>query len=97
MKAILVTITGRDTLPVQGVWYRESCKNAAEEAGVKGWIKNLSDGRVQAFFFGEEEQVDAMIGWCMNFHGRATPLELDVEDMDLDHLDSPPQDFVVIH
>lgn len=96
MKATLVIITGRENMPIQGVWYRQGCKEAALEAGVMGWVKNLLDGRVQAFFYGEDDHVDAMVQWCMNFHGKATPLELDVEEQDLECLGTLPDTFTVI-
>ena len=49
---------------VQGVFYRVSAYERAIELGLAGWIRNLSDGRVEAVFEGPEEQVEAMIAWC---------------------------------
>jgi acylphosphatase len=60
MKQVHVRISGH----VQGVWYRASTKQKAEELGITGWVKNTSDGAVEAVFAGEEEVVDAMISWC---------------------------------
>ena len=55
-----VFISGR----VQGVFYRASTKNKAEQLGLKGWVRNTSDGRVEALFEGEETVVKDMISWC---------------------------------
>ena len=49
---------------VQGVWYRASTKQKAEELGLTGWVKNTADGNVEAIFEGEKSTVDEMIAWC---------------------------------
>lgn len=54
-----VLVEGR----VQGVWFRESMREEAERLGVRGWARNLSDGRVEAVFEGEAGAVDAMVEW----------------------------------
>ncbi len=55
-----VFVSGR----VQGVFFRANTKRVAEELGVKGWVRNLPDGRVEAVFEGEEEAVKKIIEWC---------------------------------
>jgi acylphosphatase len=55
-----VIISGR----VQGVWYRTSTKQKAEELGLTGWVKNTVDGNVEAIFEGEESTMNEMIAWC---------------------------------
>ena len=52
---------------VQGVWFRASTKQKAEELGLKGWVRNTSDGCVEAVFEGEEDLVNKMVKWC--YHG----------------------------
>ncbi len=49
---------------VQGVFFRSATKREAEIRGVKGWVRNLSDGRLEAVFEGEEEAVKALIDFC---------------------------------
>ncbi|RLF27691.1 MAG: acylphosphatase [Thermoplasmata archaeon] len=55
-----VLISGR----VQGVWFRGSTKDKAEQLGLHGWVKNTNDGKVEAVFEGEENAINEMIKWC---------------------------------
>lgn len=57
---IAVHIEGR----VQGVFFRASAQEKANELGIKGWVKNNRDGSVSAVLEGTEKQVRAMIEWC---------------------------------
>ncbi len=52
-----IFVSGR----VQGVFFRSTAKEWAGELGVKGWIRNLYDGRVEAVIEGEKEMVEEMI------------------------------------
>ena len=47
---------------VQGVGYRDFARRAATELGVKGWAKNLADGRVEVLANGSAEQLDTFEG-----------------------------------
>ncbi len=49
---------------VQGVWFRACTKDAAEDAGLKGWVRNLPNGHVEALFQGEPDRVQQAIDWC---------------------------------
>ena len=55
-----VIIYGR----VQGVWFRVSTKNKAEQLGITGWVRNTSDGNVEAVFEGDEKIIEEMLEWC---------------------------------
>ena len=55
-----VVVTGR----VQGVYYRYATREEAVMRGVKGWIRNLKDGRVEAVFEGEKSKVEEVIDYC---------------------------------
>ena len=62
---------------VQGVFFRDSAREKAEQLGLVGWVRNLPDGRVQALFEGPSEKVREMIRWC-----EQGPQHAAVEDMD---------------
>jgi acylphosphatase len=55
-----VKIAGR----VQGVLFRDSTRREAERLGVKGWVRNLDDGDVEALIEGEAARVEQLIQWC---------------------------------
>ncbi len=55
-----VFITGR----VQGVFFRYETRDVARRHNVNGWVRNLSDGRVEALFEGEKEDVESVIEFC---------------------------------
>lgn len=57
---IHVIISGK----VQGVWYRASTKQKADELGIYGWVRNMANGNVEAVFEGEKQALDEMIAWC---------------------------------
>ena len=60
MKRVRVFISGR----VQGVFFRAYTQEEAKKLGIKGWVRNLPDGRVEAVFEGDEKAVEEMIKWC---------------------------------
>ena len=49
---------------VQGVGFRFHTQIKALNLGLKGWVKNLDNGDVEAVFEGEEDKVKEMIEWC---------------------------------
>jgi len=64
---------------VQGVWFRQSTKNMADQYGVKGWCRNNPDGSVEAVFEGEESAVKTAIEWCKSGPELARVDDLKVE------------------
>ncbi len=58
--AARVVVQGR----VQGVFFRAATREAAEQLRLRGWVRNRSDGSVEAWFEGERGAVEQMIAWC---------------------------------
>jgi acylphosphatase len=57
---VRVIVRGR----VQGVFFRYSVREMANQFGVFGWVKNRWDGAVEALFEGDQGRVKEMIDWC---------------------------------
>ncbi len=60
MKRIRVHISGI----VQGVNFRGATRRMAAELKLTGWVRNTSDGGVEAVFEGEDAAVDKAVVWC---------------------------------
>jgi acylphosphatase len=81
-----LTITGR----VQGVGYRDWALTTGRRLGLSGWVRNRSDGSVEALIAGEDTAVGTMIEACQHGPALARVDAVDVEPVDLDIL---PQGF----
>lgn len=55
-----VFVNGR----VQGVFFRSETRREARRNNVTGWVRNLPEGRVEAVFEGEKENVEKLIEFC---------------------------------
>jgi acylphosphatase len=64
---VRVVVRGR----VQGVWFRDSCRERARAERVNGWIRNNLDGSVEAEFEGPPAAVERMVAWCREGPPRA--------------------------
>lgn len=71
---VRVVVTGR----VQGVWFRDSCRAEARRDHVGGWVRNRSDGAVEAEFEGPPAAVERMVAWCHEGPPRARVEQVDV-------------------
>jgi acylphosphatase len=59
---VVLTISGR----VQGIGYRRSAQQKAEQLGLSGWVQNLDNGDVMMLAEGTPEQIDALELWTRN-------------------------------
>jgi acylphosphatase len=77
VRRVRVIVSGR----VQGVFYRATCARLAREASVGGYVRNLSDGRVEAAFEGADEVVERLVRWCRTGpdHARVDEVEVVAE------------------
>jgi len=48
---------------VQGVFYRATAARRAAELGIRGFARNLADGRVEVLACGEDQAVSAFVQW----------------------------------
>jgi len=55
-----VVISGK----VQGVFFRAETQRSAENHEVSGWVRNRLDGKVEALFEGDEDDVRNILDWC---------------------------------
>ena len=62
---------------VQGVFFRDSTRQKAEELGLAGWVKNVPEGQVEALFEGPTEKVREMVSWCEDGPQRASVENVD--------------------
>jgi acylphosphatase len=67
-----VLVSGR----VQGVCFRDTCRRLAVQTGVRGWVRNLPDGRVEAVFEGLAGDVQHLVDWAR--HGPRAAVVADV-------------------
>jgi acylphosphatase len=71
-----IVVTGR----VQGVGFRVFAEAAAAREGIDGWVRNLPDGRVEAFIEGEQDAVDRVESRLRRGPPLARVEHVDVED-----------------
>jgi acylphosphatase len=71
---------------VQGVFFRDSVRRAAEREGVAGWAANRSDGSVEVVLEGSGDAVERLVKLCRSGPGHAEVERLDVAD-------EPPEDL----
>lgn len=75
LERVHVRVSGQ----VQGVFFRDSTRQKAEELGLAGWVMNMPDGQVEALFEGPSERVREMVRWC-----EEGPQQASVENVDTD-------------
>ena len=78
-KRIHIFVTGR----VQGVFFRQSTKVMAIKNNVKGWVRNLDDGRVEIIGEGEIQDIEILTQWCKTgpANSRVDEFELSEENV----------------
>jgi len=82
MKTIQLIIKGK----VQGVFFRATAKDIADDLGVKGWIRNLPDRNVEIRATATEEALQQFIDWCKQGPPKAKVENVTVEEF-------VPEDF----
>lgn len=88
MSGVRVRIHGR----VQGVFFRNWAMDRARALGVRGWVRNRSDGTVELVAFGEDEAVEALTAACRKGPPAAKVERIAVE---IEEGEGPPAGFRV--
>ena len=70
-----IFVSGR----VHGVFFRMETRDEATKRNVTGWVRNTSDGRVEAIFEGEKEDVEKMVEFCKSGPPGARVTKTDVK------------------
>lgn len=64
---------------VQGVFFRAYARDQAVQLRLTGWVRNTSDGRVEAVVEGSENIVESYINWCRQGPPSAKVTQVTVE------------------
>jgi acylphosphatase len=70
-----IRVSGR----VQGVGYRDALCVQAEQLGIAGWVRNRSDGTVEALLQGDADAVEALLAWARKGPPAARVASLDAQ------------------
>ena len=84
MKTIRLIVKGK----VQGVFFRATAKDIADELGVKGWVRNLPDRNVEIRATATEESLQKFNEWCKQGPPKAKVDEVIVEELVLEEFNS---------
>tara|TARA_B100000929_G_C15357751_1_gene369909 strand:- start:423 stop:695 length:273 start_codon:yes stop_codon:yes gene_type:complete len=82
-KAINCIISGR----VQGVGFRMSTSQQSKLLGIKGWVKNLDDGRVEVYACGEQNLLVQLRKWLAHGPSLARVINIDCINADYQKFD----------
>ena len=79
LKTFSIIVSGK----VQGVFYRQSAMEKAQQTGIAGMVKNLPDGNVHIIATGTTIQLDQLVAWCKQGPPRAVVTTVHVEELAL--------------
>jgi len=69
---------------VQGVYYRATAARRAHELGLRGYARNLPDGRVEVLACGDDASVSAFVKWLWIGSSASKVTSVEVSDAALD-------------
>jgi len=78
MKTLRIFISGI----VQGVFFRDFIKQEAENLGLKGYVRNLEDSRVEVVIEGYDNEVNKMIEVCKKGSPYSKVMEIEIEKIE---------------
>jgi acylphosphatase len=78
MIAVHVRVSGR----VQGVFYRAFTKDRAKGLGIKGWVRNLPGGGVEAVLEGERQKVGELLKFMKSGPSGSMVLGMELSELE---------------
>lgn len=78
MRKVKILVSGR----VQGVYFRMFAQKKAKQSGIKGWARNLPDGRVEIIAEADSGSIENFITWC-----HKGPVTARVDDVEIGELE----------
>lgn len=79
MQTIRIKVEGR----VQGVFFRQSTQEKANQLGIKGTVKNCDDDSVEIIATGSKEQLDKLVAWCREGPPKANVISVSTQELSL--------------
>ena len=79
MQTIQIKIEGR----VQGVFFRQSTQEKANQLGIKGTVKNCDDDSVEIIATWAKEQLDKLVAWCREGPPKANVINVTTQELSL--------------
>ncbi len=74
---------------VQGIGFRQFIKANAIKLNLKGWVKNIPDGRVEAMLVGDSSNLNKMVKLC-----RKGPFLAEIKNVEVDWNYKSPTDII---
>lgn len=78
IKALHITVEGR----VQGVFYRKSTQDKARALNLSGWVKNKTNGNVEIWAEGEENELGKLLEWAAEGPPQARVTNIDKKEVE---------------
>lgn len=69
---------------VQGVCYRDFARQKAHHLNLSGWVRNNTDGTVEAFCQGDLTNINIFIDWCSQGPQSADVTNIDIQKQPLE-------------
>lgn len=77
MPTVYLLIKGK----VQGVFYRATAKEEADQLQLTGWIKNTEEGHVETVASGSQHALDQFVAWCKRGPRKAEVTEVEIKTL----------------
>ena len=68
---------------MQGVFFRQSTQEKANQLGIKGTVKNCDDDSVEVIATGSKEQLDKLVAWCREGPPKADVINVSTQELSL--------------